>query len=45
MSFIVRWEAHEATELERKTFAQGMQSMRQGWSRTFEQFAGCPAKP
>ena len=41
----VRWEAHEATELERKTFAEGMQSMQQGWTGTFDQFAGYLAKP
>ena len=33
----VRWEAHEATELERKNFAEGKQSMQQGWTGTFEQ--------
>ena len=35
----VRWEAHEATELERKTFEDGHQSMQQGWTGTFEQFS------
>ena len=29
----------EATELERKTFEDGHQSMRQGWTGTFEQFS------
>ena len=35
----VRSEALEATELERKTFEDGHQSMQQGWTGTFEQFA------
>jgi hypothetical protein len=33
----VQWEAYEATELERKTFQDGMASMQQGWTGTFEQ--------
>mgnify|MGYP001203847353 FL=1 len=41
----VRWAPHAATELERKTFAEGMQSMQQGWTGTFDQFAGYLAKP
>jgi uncharacterized protein YndB with AHSA1/START domain len=36
---IVRWEALEATNLERSTFQDGMASMQQGWTGTFEQFA------
>lgn len=36
----VRWIAHEATELERKTFEDGMESMQQGWTGTLDQFAG-----
>jgi uncharacterized protein YndB with AHSA1/START domain len=35
----VRWIAHEATELERKTFEDGMESMQQGWTGTMDQFA------
>ena len=34
----VQWEAYEATDLERKTFQDGMASMQQGWTGTFEQF-------
>jgi uncharacterized protein YndB with AHSA1/START domain len=34
----VQWEAHEATDLERQTFQDGMASMQQGWTGTFEQF-------
>ncbi len=34
----VRWEAYEATDLERQTFQDGMASMQQGWTGTFEQF-------
>jgi len=33
----VQWEPYEATELERKTFQDGMASMQQGWTGTFEQ--------
>ena len=40
----VRWIAYEATELERKTFEDGMQGMQQGWSATFEQFSDYLAK-
>jgi uncharacterized protein YndB with AHSA1/START domain len=35
----VQWEAYEATNAERKTFQEGMDSMQQGWGGTFEQFA------
>ncbi len=35
----VRWLPFEATELERKTFENGRDSMNQGWGGTFEQFA------
>jgi uncharacterized protein YndB with AHSA1/START domain len=34
----VQWEAYEATEQERQTFQEGMASMQQGWTGTFEQF-------
>jgi uncharacterized protein YndB with AHSA1/START domain len=34
----VQWQAYEATDLERKTFQDGMASMQQGWTGTFEQF-------
>jgi uncharacterized protein YndB with AHSA1/START domain len=32
----IQWSAYEANEVERKTFTEGMASMRQGWSGTFE---------
>jgi len=36
----VRWvPADGSTELERKTFDEGRDSMKQGWGGTFEQFA------
>ena len=35
---------HEATEVERKTFEEGRQSMQQGWTGTLDQFAGYLAK-
>ena len=35
----VQWDAYEATDAERKTFQDGMDSMQQGWAGTFEQFA------
>jgi uncharacterized protein YndB with AHSA1/START domain len=40
----VKWVAYEATELERKTFAEGKASMQQGWTGTFEQFGDYLAK-
>ena len=40
----VRWEAYEATDQERKTFQDGMESMQQGWTGTFEQFGDYLAK-
>jgi uncharacterized protein YndB with AHSA1/START domain len=40
----VQWEAYEATDLERKTFQDGMASMQQGWTGTFEQFSDYLAK-
>lgn len=33
----VRWQPHEPTDLERKTFIDGFQSMTGGWGGTFEQ--------
>jgi uncharacterized protein YndB with AHSA1/START domain len=33
----VRWAPHNASDLERKTFDDGMPSMQQGWTGTFEQ--------
>jgi uncharacterized protein YndB with AHSA1/START domain len=33
----VRWVPHAATELERKTFEAGRESMRQGWTGTLDQ--------
>jgi uncharacterized protein YndB with AHSA1/START domain len=35
----VHWIPHEASETERKTFEQGRDSMKQGWTGTFEKFA------
>jgi uncharacterized protein YndB with AHSA1/START domain len=35
----VRWVPHEATDIERKTFDEGRESMKQGWGGTFDQFA------
>ena len=32
----IQWPPYEANEAERKTFAEGMASMHQGWSGTFE---------
>jgi hypothetical protein len=32
----VLWSPYEANEAERQTFAEGMASMQQGWSGTFE---------
>jgi uncharacterized protein YndB with AHSA1/START domain len=40
----VQWRPHEATDAERKTFAEGKPSMEQGWSGTFEQLTGYLAK-
>lgn len=34
---LLHWTPLEASEVERKTFADGLQSMHQGWSGTFEQ--------
>jgi len=33
------WDAYEATDAERKTFQDGMDSRQQGWAGTFEQFS------
>ena len=35
----VQWAPHSATELERKTFEDGRQSMQQGWTGTLDQLA------
>jgi uncharacterized protein YndB with AHSA1/START domain len=35
----VQWLPHNATEAERKTFEDGRDGMKQGWTGTFEQFA------
>src|SRR5262249_18481287 len=35
----VRWAPHAATDVERKTFEAGHQSMQQGWTGTFDQLA------
>ena len=35
----VKWVPYDASEIERKTFAEGKQSMQQGWTGTLERFA------
>jgi uncharacterized protein YndB with AHSA1/START domain len=35
----VQWVPHDATEVERKTFDEGRDSMKQGWAGTLDQFA------
>jgi uncharacterized protein YndB with AHSA1/START domain len=40
----VRWLPHNATEVQRKTFDDGMQSMNLGWTGTFEQLTAYLAK-
>ncbi len=40
----VRWSPHAATEVERKTFDLGHDSMRQGWTGTFDQLAAYLAR-
>jgi uncharacterized protein YndB with AHSA1/START domain len=40
----IRWAPHAASEAERKTFAAGRDSMQQGWTGTFDQFAAYLAK-
>ena len=40
----VHWVPFEATEEERRTFAEGRASMQQGWGGTMEQLAGYLAK-
>ena len=40
----VRWIPTHATELERKTFEDGRDGMKQGWGGTFDQFAAYLAK-
>lgn len=34
----VQWTPHEASELEQKTFEEGRDSMKQGWTGTLDQF-------
>jgi uncharacterized protein YndB with AHSA1/START domain len=41
----VQWVPHNATELERKTFEDGRDSMKQGWTGTFDQFAAYLKNP
>ncbi|HEV7463055.1 MAG TPA: SRPBCC domain-containing protein, partial [Methyloceanibacter sp.] len=43
-SITVRWSPYEATEVERKTFEEGRESMRQGWTGTFDRLADYFAK-
>jgi uncharacterized protein YndB with AHSA1/START domain len=35
----VQWVPHDAAEVERKTFDEGRDSMKQGWGGTMDQFA------
>ena len=35
----VQWVPHDATEVERKTFDEGRDSMKQGWGGTMDQFS------
>jgi hypothetical protein len=35
----VTWLPHEASDSERKIFADGQDSMKQGWGGTLDQFA------
>jgi uncharacterized protein YndB with AHSA1/START domain len=35
----IRWEPYQATDIERRTFAENHASMNGGWSGTFEQLA------
>jgi hypothetical protein len=42
----VQWYPLEgSTEIERKTFEEGRDSMKMGWTGTFEQFADYLKKP
>ena len=41
----VQWEPLKASEIERKTFADGHGSMQQGWNGTFEQLGRYVARP
>ena len=36
----VRWTPHEASEVERRSFDEGRDSMKQGWTGTLEQLVG-----
>jgi uncharacterized protein YndB with AHSA1/START domain len=40
----VRWQAFNATDVERKTFEEGQPSMQQGWTGTFDQLESYLAK-
>lgn len=40
----VQWIPHEATEAERKTFGEGRDGMKQGWTGTFDQLVDYLAK-
>jgi uncharacterized protein YndB with AHSA1/START domain len=42
--FTVRWQPHNATPAERRTFDAGRDGMRQGWSGTMDQLAAYLAK-
>lgn len=44
-AIIVRWAPLEATDAERKKFNSGHDSMKQGWTGTFEQLDAYLAKP
>lgn len=35
----IKWQPHQATDIERRTFAENHASMHGGWSGTFEQLA------
>ena len=43
-TFTIEWAPFEATEAERKTFAAGHDSMRQGWTGTLDKLAAHLAK-
>jgi uncharacterized protein YndB with AHSA1/START domain len=40
----VQWKPHDASDPERKTFADGKASMQQGWTGTMDQLTGYLAK-
>jgi uncharacterized protein YndB with AHSA1/START domain len=41
----VQWAALSATDVERRTFAEGQPSMQQGWTGTLDQLGEYLAKP